>query len=190
VSICVDKSVDVTSEAEEDVRIVGEAEWIVTQMFAGVGIRIAWHGYGSSCPKSDQPIIINIAIHTPKAYLPAAFGFALPYEGVHIRLFYDRVRSAAQQAGVMQPGSVADLLGHVLAHEITHILQVSNSHSDSGVMKARWEIQDYAQMRRTPLAFTESDVMLIRRGLEVRRSRLYTGTIASPNSDAGIGAVQ
>lgn len=170
VSICVEKSVDVTTSAEEDVRVVGEAEWIATKMFAGVGIRIAWHGYASACPMLDQPIIINIGIHTPKAYFPAAFGFALPYEGIHIRVFYDRVRSAARQAGVAQPGRVADLLAHVLAHEITHILQVSNSHSDEGVMKARWGSQDYAQMRRTPLAFTESDVMLIRRGLEVRKS--------------------
>jgi hypothetical protein len=57
-------------------------------------------------------------------------------------------------------------------------------------MKARWGSQDYAQMRRTPLAFTEYDVMLIRRGLEVRKSRLDTGTLASASGYAGINAVQ
>jgi hypothetical protein len=190
VSVCVEKSVDVTSEAEEDVRVVGQAEWIVTQMFAGIGIRIAWHGYASSCPMSDQPIIINIGIHTPKAYFPAALGFALPYEGGHIRVFYDRVRTATPQAGVTQPGRAADLLAHVLAHEITHILQVSNSHSDLGVMKAKWSDHDYAQMRRTPLAFTDYDVKLIRRGLEVRKFRLDNGTLDRANGGVAIGAVQ
>jgi hypothetical protein len=37
------------------------------------------------------------------------------YEGTHIVVFYDRVKN--------KPGSVSSVLGHVIAHEVAHILQ-------------------------------------------------------------------
>jgi hypothetical protein len=63
-------------------------------------------------------------------------------------------------------------LAHVLAHEITHMLQGTDRHSDSGIMKARWNSEDYFEMLRTPLSFTEADVQLIRRGLEAHKLRM------------------
>jgi hypothetical protein len=66
---------------------------------------------------------------------------------------------------------VPNLLAHVLVHEITHLIQGINRHSDRGVMKARWDEDDYEQMRSRRLAFTEYDIRLIRLGLEVRSSR-------------------
>jgi hypothetical protein len=59
----------------------------------------------------------------------------------------------------------------VLAHEITHILQGISRHSASGVMKARWTINDFAGMSIHPLRFEEEDVDLIYEGL-ARRARL------------------
>ena len=63
---------------------------------------------------------------------------------------------------------VPALLGHVLAHEITHVLQGINRHSDGGVMKAEWDAADFEQMRSRTLPFTETDVILIERGLIAR----------------------
>lgn len=63
-------------------------------------------------------------------------------------------------------GLVHSLLGHVLAHEITHILQGIDRHSQEGVMKAHWTTEDIVQMARQPLPFEQKDVMLIHRGLE------------------------
>src|SRR5712692_6729361 len=39
-------------------------------------------------------------------------------------------------------------LGHVLAHEITHMLQYTALHSDSGVMKAHWDGPELSQMKK------------------------------------------
>ena len=63
---------------------------------------------------------------------------------------------------------VGEDLAHVLVHEITHILQASDRHSDSGVMKARWIAQDYEAMARKPLRFTSEDLDLIHRGAAAR----------------------
>ena len=56
-----------------------------------------------------------------------------------------------------------------MVHEITHILQGISRHSDSGVMKANWSGEDFQQMRYKPLPFTEQDVVLIHRGLKMRK---------------------
>ena len=63
------------------------------------------------------------------------------------------------------------VLAHVLAHEITHILEDIPRHSESGVMKAWWTIADCDEMRRRPLAFASEDIELIHLGLAARARR-------------------
>ena len=58
------------------------------------------------------------------------------------------------------------LLAHVIAHEITHILQGTPRHSTEGIMKGRWVHNDLAVMKHRPLTFTEPDLQLIRKGLD------------------------
>jgi len=86
----------------------------------------------------------------------------LPFEGKHIVVFWDRVRHK------VSPAQAPFLLAHVLVHEITHILQGVDWHSETGVMKAAWDADEIREMMRRPLGFTELDVNLIRRGLEAR----------------------
>ena len=63
------------------------------------------------------------------------------------------------------PRSATVVLAHVLVHEITHVLQRIDRHSDSGVMKAHWTLRDYAQMEKDPLPFAAEDIQLIKMGL-------------------------
>ncbi len=39
------------------------------------------------------------------------------------------------------------VLAHVLVHEITHILEGLNEHSQEGIIKARWTFQDYRRIQ-------------------------------------------
>jgi len=84
--------------------------------------------------------------------------FRQRYEGEHIVVFYDRVQRTYS-------GSPQILLAHVVAHEITHILQGVAQHSDEGLMKARWDRDDYARMALQPLTLTKTDLQLIREGV-------------------------
>ena len=144
-------------------------------MFAEAGVRIDWRiGRPSGAQPGREPVIVvSIAENTPASYLPAALAFAKVYEGVHITVFWDRVERLSRFA---PPTFV---LAHVLVHEITHILQGIDRHSESGIMKSRWTPEDYCAMAIKPLRFTALDVELIQLGLARRTD---VGAKASANS--------
>jgi hypothetical protein len=88
--------------------------------------------------------------------------YALPYQGTYIEVFYDRVR------GTVDEETRPHLLAHVLAHEITHILQGVARHSETGVMKAHWTSDDYRWMCSHHLEFAPEDVELIQLAMKIR----------------------
>jgi hypothetical protein len=128
-------------------------------IFSHAGIRIDWRG--SSCP--ERAIHVEIAEGSPALERPGALAYALPYQGTRIVVFLDRLRNIAA------PSTVPSLLGHVIAHEVTHLLQGVVRHSCSGVMKAAWNADDYRQMRwGVPLSFTKEDLLLIQLGMQAK----------------------
>ena len=133
------------------------AEYLASQIFAGIGLSVDWKD--SACP-GDRAIRITFQSSTPVTMLPGSLAYALPNEGSHIVVFYDRVQKA------IEPPDIPTLLAHVFVHEITHILQGVSHHAETGMMKARWSGADYARMVRSPLPFTDSEIWLIRSGLE------------------------
>jgi hypothetical protein len=62
----------------------------------------------------------------------------------------------------------------VLVHEIIHILEGCTRHSDHGVMKARWDGADFAQMLWGELPIAQEDIDLVHAGME-KRAELATG---------------
>jgi len=161
--------------------VMNRARLIATKMFAGVGVRIEWHGQPPSNGQLPAgAVVIGLASHTSENLLPSAFALALPYEGVHITVFWDRVERKTCRA------TAAVVLAHVLVHEITHILQGIARHSESGVMKACWTVQDYAAMTSKGLPFTPEDSELIHRGL----ASAGAGTLVAAHSAPGVEAKQ
>ena len=158
VALCVD------GMAPQVVGAVMVARTVTSRMFADIGVTIDWRRGLSGCPA--QGIQIDVALDTPDSLIPGALAYALPYEGTHIVVFYERI--ARCRRGRSQ---VSIVLGYVLAHEITHILQGVDRHSESGVMKARWDVGDYDDMFRQELKFEPHDITLIYAGLEARAGR-------------------
>lgn len=139
------------------------AQQIAGQMFRRIGVDLEWRMASRSCPANG--IVIELTTYTPADLHPLALAYAMPFEGTRVRVYFDRVRLRAGDSLAREYA----LLAHVLAHEIAHILQGTDTHSPTGVMKARWDRQDYDQMtRRDRLPFAPVDVLLIQRGLEVR----------------------
>lgn len=62
----------------------------------------------------------------------------------------------------------AALMGHVLAHEIGHLLMGRDSHSPSGLMSARWTKAEQSELLRGELRFTKEDSARLRDGLASR----------------------
>lgn len=141
-----------------DPSVTLRAKGIASKMFSSVGVTLDWR---HNCPA--EGIRISLSDHSLAKRLPNAFAYALPYEGTHIVIFYDRI------AVVAKPSNRPNVLAHVLVHEITHILQGVERHSGEGIMKASWDGGDYSAMSWKPLAFTPEDIVLLHNGM-ARRS--------------------
>jgi hypothetical protein len=113
-------------------------------------------------------IVLQVDESAPAQLHSGAMAYAMPFgtSGTRIHVFLDRVRNVWPQDGE------GILMGHVMAHEITHVLQGANRHSENGIMKANWERQDYAQMKSGTLLFDTTDSDLILTALrQVRNER-------------------
>jgi hypothetical protein len=140
--------------------VVPTATMLASQMFAEIGVTIEWERAIGRC--QPHAIRILLAVDTPAAFRPGAMAYALPFEGTHIRVFYDRIA----QGRARRP--LARVLAHVFAHEIGHLLQAQSRHSEEGIMKTRWTLKDFNDMNWEPLRFTDEDVTLIYAGLSKR----------------------
>jgi hypothetical protein len=68
-------------------------------------------------------------------------------------IFYSTVREQAAEGDVPE----FRLLGHVLAHEIGHLLLGPHSHAATGIMMARWSDEDLRTIARGQLYFSENE---------------------------------
>jgi len=153
--------------------ILTAASAIASTMFAAIDVNVVWRRVLTGCPA--DAILVSFKDQTPTEFLPGALAYALPYEGTHICLLYDRVVQARETR------QAANIMAHVLVHEITHILQGVCHHSASGIMKARWDGADFSQMAWEPLKFTAQDIQMIRQGLEARHNRFLLAAQIPPD---------
>jgi hypothetical protein len=131
---------------------------IAAQILKQADIRLEWKNDERACAGRNG-FVITVSRETPASQHPGALAYAMPFERTHITLFYDRVLTTAT------PAATPYLVGYVLAHEIVHMLQGIEQHSASGVMKARWDAGDFADMQRGRLRLTEEDVALVHSGM-------------------------
>ena len=159
-------SVTVCMNPGANVAPVFQAEGVANQILAAADVKMYWQGDVRHCGSPGPGIVIELMLNTRLDFYPGAMAYALPYAGttyagVTIVVFYDRIQAAR----------VPPLLAHVLVHEITHVLEGTDSHSGTGIMKAHWTLRDYEEMRLRPLKFEEEDLLLIRSGLDFREGR-------------------
>jgi len=136
-----------------------------SRIFATIGIRLEWTEDRRYCNGDSGTIRLTVRQHAPSNTPASWMAYALPYDRTHIIVFYDRV---ADSAGLW----VNDMLAHVFAHEITHVLQGISRHSTSGIMKPTWDRADLAQMTQKTLQFTPYDIELIHDGILDRARKL------------------
>ena len=94
--VAAEPQVTVCMAGTEDMGLRNQAKIVASAIFAGIGVKIRWHG-PSNCPA--EGILITLSDETPGDVLPGALAYALPFEGTHIVVFYDRVKN--------KPGNVA-----------------------------------------------------------------------------------
>jgi hypothetical protein len=90
-------------------------------------------------------------------------GGGLP--GYIANVFEGRVRSFANRHGI----SFAAILGHVIAHEVGHLLLDNGRHAVIGIMKSFWLVEDRKFLAQGTLNFTPEEAADMRRNLLDRR---------------------
>lgn len=95
---------------------------------------------------------------------PDALGFAFPSRidgiGTLALVIFDHIENTARRPGL--------LMGHVIAHEVGHLLLGPNSHSTHGIMQDPWTPAVREQAYRGQLLFMPDQVSLMRERLNAR----------------------
>lgn len=146
-----------------------EAEWLDCPISGGEGPLRCLQ------PLDPTEITLRVLPDRAKAALPQAtdvFGFALVPEdgsrGVDAAVF----RGGIELLTRLGPASASQVLGHVIAHEIGHLLLGSQAHSASGIMRPHWSLNDLEVAARGGLVFTADEGPRLRAAVSPRpRSR-------------------
>jgi hypothetical protein len=78
--------------------------------------------------------------------------------GVYCNVYYNNLAANREHTQL----SDADMLGFVIAHEVGHLLLGTNSHSDSGLMQARWDASALQAAVHRNLFFTPGQSAALR----------------------------
>jgi hypothetical protein len=144
-----------------------QAGWI----FSRTGIHLSWIGCPLSSAASQNRgmcggsiagalLLLRILPRAPDVFSGEAMGFGLPVPegGIHAAVFYSRVEHLSRSA----TAPVEQILAHVMAHEIGHLLLGSNRHSTKGIMRGRWEYSDIRLAIAGSLSFTPEEASCMR----------------------------
>ena len=151
--------------------IMARAKQVATSAFGAAGIEVKWAD--SKRPGERREVAAGEVLTmvfdgaAPANFPPPSVAFTNLSGGAdaNVHVFYYRVADvvdmrAQRSTGVRLP--MAEFLGNVLAHELTHALEGVARHSSEGLMKAFWSARDFDGMARGPLAFAAEDLELLR----------------------------
>jgi hypothetical protein len=146
-----------------DWSVLSAAKLTAAAILDSAGVKLRWSAKAQTAPCNPVAIRLRLEPISRPEEAPGALGFALPYARGYARVtvFLDRVRPLLARAQ-NSPGAI---LGHVLAHELTHALQRIARHTDRGLMKATWDEDDFQAMSVRPMRLASADIALIRTGI-------------------------
>jgi len=160
------------SQTVEYDQIVAQAKGYATRLYRLIGVDLRWK---TTCTSTEletpgtlsapnlSTIGVEWAATAPATLQAGARASARPFQttGIRITLYQNRVFPLV----VEERHRGAAVLGHVLAHEIGHVLLGHTAHGRKGLMQPAWSNLEQSAMRRTPMAFTSEEAESIRRRL-------------------------
>jgi hypothetical protein len=142
--------------------VVNQAEARTREIFLDSGVATTWYncsplgsaGWDCSGLLDADTVVVQLVHDTGKLRLKEeVFGAAFlgtDGHGLYTDVFFDRAQELCRELKVSLP----ELLGHIIAHEIGHLLLGSNAHSPFGIMRARWEREELEQASKGTLLFS------------------------------------
>jgi hypothetical protein len=135
---------------------------VINEIFREAGLAIVWAHSRNRAEKGGGAavtIAIEILERAPRELGTRVLAGSTPFSksGARTVLYFDRIEEMTRDAMARQR-----ILGHVLAHEIFHILQGGDYHSSEGLMHARWTLAEYRAMSTRALALGPEEAFVLR----------------------------
>lgn len=166
--------VNVCIEPNQELRIsANRIRSLVSAIYSQIGVNLTWQAGSSECGQSPRTTVkVRWAKRAPANSPPGTLAASHPFEPSESLI---TIYEVPLQQFLNRYANAPDIvLSYVLAHELAHVMQGLDHHSDSGIMKANWSYGEYHRMLSRNLTFTAEDVELIHIGLAAKRSKLST----------------
>jgi len=155
-------TIDVYDDAKVSEQVLAQAEEEATRVFRRAGVDSVWIGCislkadlhrDSECqPEGPTHLALRIVPWSSKLRNDV-FGTAFlsaEGEGTYSDVFYQSVEKLHKD----WHASLSRVLGHVMAHEIGHLLLGTNAHSSTGIMRPHWQSQELRSIGMGTMLFT------------------------------------
>jgi hypothetical protein len=150
------------------------AQDVVDRIYSAAGTRVAWRLAGTGTPEIPGGFQVSVIFRRQsEADAPlAVLGFAPAPRGRLVYVLYDHVEAFA----IANHLDIGHALGHVIAHEVGHVLLPGRAHSRSGLMRSNLDYQLLRVMPHGELTFTASEAMQIRTRLTTTGNAVVLNT--------------
>ena len=122
-----------------------------SRVFRAAGVEAEW----TTASQSEDLVLKVLPGH--ESCDPLALGRAFPSHG-YAQIYPETITAVALNSG-WQP---AELMGHIAAHEIGHLLLGSTAHSNAGIMRAYWDANTLRRLTHAALIFLPDEATAMR----------------------------
>ena len=136
----------IMDRAEVPADTLNRAQDEATRVFQLSGIALVWVD-AETCQAGCLTVRIVTQPVSAKSRNPHMLGVAPSTQearGINLWIFYPRIRAYSAELGM----HASQLLGHVMAHEMGHLLLPYGAHSLAGVMRPEWDRAQVQERRR------------------------------------------
>jgi hypothetical protein len=146
---------------------LARARATVERVMEAAGVAVAWPVCPCLAPVGSGELVVRITAASA-ASAPGALGFSFVdmelRAGTLATVFADRVQDLASIAAVDE----GELLGWVIAHELSHLLIGTRDHEPRGLMRGEWKASELARQRPSDWVLSRTDGLRIRQAIKRR----------------------
>jgi hypothetical protein len=171
-------TISVYNDANVPADAIASAETTAARIFRSAGLEVRWivctpstdpAPKAAACSQVAFPSHLHVRI-VPRSRNLTSSTFGVSYlsadgTGCYSDIFFAPIVDLHSSSGQ----DIGPILGHVMAHEIAHLLLGANSHSEAGIMRAHWQGKELVGTSKGELLFTEEQSQAMRQWLSMAR---------------------